>query len=128
MCSVSVYIVENFIQERHAVRYQEGQLNIQINSNGIDCLTLFGSVERCVCVCVCVWCLTLFGSVEWCVCVCVCVFSGIDCLTLFGSVVKSTFSELGLALVGFSSLSPLGQNCNVRLVPVETNVWWDRHI
>ena len=100
-----MYIVENFIQERHAVRYREGQLNIQLNSNGIDCLTLFGSVEWCVCVCVCVWCLTLFGS-----------------------VVKSTFSELGLALVGFSSLSPLGQNCNVRLVPVETNVWWDRHI
>lgn len=50
------------------------------------------------------------------------------CLTLFGSVVKSTFSELGLALVGFSSFSPLGQNCKVRLVPVETNVWWDRYI
>ena len=84
----------------------------------------------CVCVCVCVvphsvW---VGGVVCVCVCVCVCVFSGIDCLTLFGSVVKSTFSELGLALVGFSSLSPLGQNCNVRLVPVETNVWWDRHI
>lgn len=39
----------SFIQERHAARYREGQLNIQLNSNGIDCLTLFGSVERCVC-------------------------------------------------------------------------------
>ena len=82
----------------------------------------------CVCVCGASLCLGRWSGVCVCVCVCVCVFSGIDCLTLFGSVVKSTFSELGLALVGFSSLSPLGQNCNVRLVPVETNVWWDRHI